>query len=382
MSLAPGVVARVVLVAALASLAGCSSGVETGYGRSRTASVNGTAALAALFRGGGHQVRAAVRLSDELAEWADVVVRFAPYPGPPQKEEAHWYDEWLNAQPGRRVVYVAREYDARADYWRAALEGLPKDAPERLRERIREAIDEAGKWQASLPPKPKEVATPEDWFAVKAGSKPGVVECTNLGGPWAVGVDAGAAKLVRREVFKLDSETPLLSCDGEPFVMAWTRHNGGRVLAVAGGTFLLNAALAARPARWPLAARVVDWAGYHGDEDDGAPGVTVPKRVAFVEGNSVNAGEAEGRSVFELLRLDPFGKVVAQLFALGLAACLARAPRLGRAAPDEPSGADRPVAHPEALGALLERTRQSAEARDVLATYRQWRSGPAARPKA
>src|SRR3954468_16686270 len=201
MSRAPGLFKQAALCAALASLAGCSAGVETGYGRSRTTSVNGTAALAELFRGRGHQVRAAVRLSDELAEWADVVVRFAPYPGPPQKEEAHWYDEWLNAPPGRRVVYVAREYDARADYWRAALEGLPKDAPERVRERIREAIDAAGKWQNGLPSKPKEVATPEDWFAVKAGKTPGVVECKSLGGPWAVGVNAGEAKLVRREVF-------------------------------------------------------------------------------------------------------------------------------------------------------------------------------------
>ena len=71
--------------------------------------------------------------------------------------------------------------------------------------------------------------------------------------------------------------------------------------------------------------------------------------------------------------------MVGQLFLLGLAGCLARAPRLGRARPEEPSGADRPVAHPEALGILLARTGQAREARAILESYRKWRTGPVSR---
>ena len=30
-------------------------------------------------------------LNKELADWADGIVRFAPYPGPPAEDEAAWY---------------------------------------------------------------------------------------------------------------------------------------------------------------------------------------------------------------------------------------------------------------------------------------------------
>ncbi|MBV8608874.1 MAG: hypothetical protein JO034_15625, partial [Singulisphaera sp.] len=83
-------------------------------------------------------------------------------------------------------------------------------------------------------------------------------------------------------------------------------------------------------------------------------------------------------SVFELLRVAPFGWVAAQMLALGLAACMARAPRLGRPRPEAPTDEDRPAAHPEALGALLAKTRQAADARAILDTYRRWRYPSAA----
>src|SRR5438270_610406 len=102
--------AGLLAIAALA-LSGCGSEVDSTYGRVRDPSVNGTAALANLFRDRGHTVRSAVRLSDELADWADVIVRFAPFPGPPGKEEAAWYQGWLTRIGERRLVYVPRDFD-------------------------------------------------------------------------------------------------------------------------------------------------------------------------------------------------------------------------------------------------------------------------------
>ena len=80
-------------------------------------------------------------------------------------------------------------------------------------------------------------------------------------------------------------------------------------------------------------------------------------------------------SVFALLKYDPFGWVIGQFAILGLAASLAAAPRLGRARPEPASGADRPVAHPEALGALLARAGHAREAKTILDVYRRWRIG-------
>jgi hypothetical protein len=363
----------VFLALAVLGVAGCGRGVETKYGRSRSVSVNGTGVFADLFRAEGDQVRPAVRLTDELREWADVIVRFAPAPGPPPREEAEWYNRWLNEFPERRLVYVTRDYDATEEYWARALDQLPADATARTRERIEEARKEAEDSIDHPPPMPKKAA--DDWFTVKTSGSPTV--CSKLAGPWARGMNLKKAALTRRQTFKAPAADVLLKGDGEPLVIAWTRPNDSEVLAVAGGEFLLNLPLT-EPARWPLAERTVAWTDGRADSDaayDRHP----PRNVAFVEGASVMAGTVAEPSVFALLKVSPFGQVAAQLLVLGLAACLARAPRLGRARPEEASGADRPVAHPEALGALLERSGQAREARTILEAYRRWRNGPPGR---
>jgi len=374
---APVRAALALAVAALA-LPGCSGSVDTTYGRSRPPSVNGTAVLADLFRARGHEVRSAVRLTDELGGWADVLVRFAQTPGPPSREEAEWYSTWLDQGPGRSLVYVPRDYDAAPEYWDRAREQLPPDAPERTVERIAEARKEAGGWEVRLPPPAKSPALAEQWFAVEGGKTP--VVCRTLGGPWAAGVDPAKAALTRHQTLKVDSERVLLSGDDKPLVIDWgDEDEGGRVLVAASGTFLLNFPLTEK-ARRPLAVRTVRWAeGVDGGEDVEDEEGLGPLRVAFVEGSSVLSDVARTPSVFALLKVSPFGMVAAQLFALGLAGCLARAPRLGRPRPDEPSGADRPVAHPEALGALLARTRQARAARTILDAYRRWRGSPPGR---
>jgi hypothetical protein len=312
-------------------------------------------------------VRTARRLTPELDNWADTIVRFAPRPGPPAREEAAWYDDWLDHDRGRTLVYVPRDYDAQADYWAAVLERLPASAPADERDRATRLRDAARNWPFNLPPQAKQVAGPEEWFAVDVPKFNSANVCTMLNGPWAQGIDAASAALPRHHTLRVVSETVLLAGDDQPLAIEWTRNSGSRVLVVASGAFLLNAALV-NPARRPLAQRVVGWV----DE--------APRRVAFVEGPSV-LGDAPGpRSVFELLRVPPFGRVAAQMLALGLAACLARAPRLGRPRPEPASDTDRPAAHAEALGALLSRTGQPAHARAALETFRQWRRKTPADP--
>ena len=188
----------ILLALAVLGVAGCGPGVETKYGRSRSVSVNGTGVFADLFRAEGDQVRPAVRLTDELREWADVIVRFAPAPGPPPREEAEWYNRWLNEFPERRLVYVTRDYEATEEYWARALDQLPANATARTRERIEEARKEAEDWPDHLPPATKKVA--DDWFTVKAGRSPTI--CSKLAGPWARGVNPKKAALTRHQALK------------------------------------------------------------------------------------------------------------------------------------------------------------------------------------
>ena len=134
-------------------------------------------------------------------------------------------------------------------------------------------------------------------------STPPVV-CKTLGGPWGEDLDPGRVALPRHETLKVESETLLLEGDGLPLAIEWHRIGDARVLVVANGSFLLNGALLNR-ARRPLAERVADWVG------------DPPRRVAFVEGGRVLGGRRGPPSVFELLRVSPFGWVAAQMLALG-----------------------------------------------------------------
>jgi hypothetical protein len=353
---------RAVLALACLVASGCSPGLDTSYGHLRGASVNGTGAFAEMLRGRGHEVRAAVRLTDELNDWADVIVRFAPYPGPPEQEEAGWYARWLDEGPERSLVYIPYDYNALADYWSDVLAHLPKDAAASLRTRAEKLRDRAKAWTDHIPRRPKEVAGATDWFAVIPASRP-PAPCKRLQGPWADGVDASQAAVPVHETLKVDAETVLLACgkDKEALAMEWTRYKGSQVLVLANASFLLNAALM-NPARRPLAGQVVDWVG------DG------PQRVAFVEGLNVLGGGPEAPSIWRILeRVASIRWVAVQMLVLGLAACLARAPRLGRPRPEPPSGADRPAAHAEALGALLARAGHAGDARAILDAYRRWR---------
>ena len=350
------------LAVLLLALAGCGSDFEADYGRLRGKSLNGTGVMAKLFRQQGQNVRAAVRLTDQLEEWADVIVRFAPYPGPPEREEADWYARWLDGRVGRRLVYVVRDYDAQPDFWTDVLAHLPPETTPRERERVERRQQESKHWSDHLPSRPKEVGDAAEWFRVNRASAPPTASKA-LSGPWADGVDAKQAALVRHDTLKVDAENVLLEGDKEALAMEWTRPDDSRVLVVANGSFLVNAALLNK-ARRPLAERVVSWA-----TDDDAP-----LNVAFVEGRFV-AGEATGMpSIWSMLRrLWEFRWIAFQMLLLGLAVCLARAARLGRQRAEPSPGADRPVAHPEALGTLLARTRQAGDARAILEAYRRWR---------
>jgi hypothetical protein len=342
---------------------GCSAPLDSTYGRVRGTSVNGTGVLAELFREQGHTVRSAVRLSDALKQWAEVIVRFAPYSGPPLEDEAAWYSSWLDEASERRLIYVPRDFDAEVEYWSEVLQHLPKDAPQSQRDRA-EKLKKEARNPEPFPPllKPRPVARPDEWFAVeKPKTASGPVICKTLTGPWSKGVDPARASIPREETLKVDSETALLEGDGKPLAIEWTRPNGSRVLVVANGSFLLNEPLI-NPARHSLARWVVLWQG-----DD-------PRKLAFVEGRFVLGGAESPRWPY------PSSWVLGQLFALGLAVCLARAAWLGRPPAELSTGEDRPATHPEALGSLLARSDRAGEARTLLDNYRRWRAAPGHRP--
>jgi hypothetical protein len=318
-----------------------------------------------MLRARGHEVRVAIRLNDQVAQWAEGIVRFAPHPGPPSREEARWYHAWLDQEPERWLIYVVRDFDGAAEYWKQVLEGLsPEDDPGRRKEAEKLRDDAAG-WADHLPSKPAEAAERATWFGTgKPFIPPRAV--TKLSGPWVRGIDPERANLTVHEPLEAPGSYVMLAGDKQPIALGRTLYSGGRWLAIANGAFLLNEAMV-NPARRGLARRVLDWAG---DE---------PNHVALVEGSFVLGGLEATPSLFALLKRLPVLRWVAiQLGLAGLLAALARAPRLGRPRAEPPSDSDRPAAHAEALGALLARVGDHQTARGLIESYRQWRHPRAA----
>jgi hypothetical protein len=306
-------------------------------------------------------------LSDDVLDWAQVLVRFAPYPGPPAADEADLYDSWLAESPERRLIYIVRDFDAEQEYWAAVEAGLPQSERESERPRLEKLRAHAGNWPNSLPPRSTDPVDPSDWFGVvESTGEPSSV--ARLTGPWAEGVDAEKAALTIHDALdydRVEGARLLLAGDDRPLVV---EANAGflepRVLVLANASFLLNEPLT-REARAPLAERVIAWVREHN-----------PRRISFVEGTRL-AGEIETvapRSGLDLLQVDPLNWIFGHLFAVGLIGAFAAAARLGR--PRRP-GADpvgRPAAHAEALGDLLARTRDRDQSLESLERYHRWRA--------
>ena len=360
----------VLAITAVTGLSGCGeTRIDTSYGRITGSSVNGTGVFAQLLRDRGHEVRAARRLNEELADWADTIVRFAPVPGAIPREEADWYLDWQFQASGRRLIYVCRDGSAEAEYWKAALASLPADASQAQRERIEQMLSQAGDWGSELPPPGFEAADAEVWFRLDDSQGSSSLTST-LSGPWAEGIDPvqAALPLHRAPELSSPSEAALLTGDDDRIlVMDWSWEDPDEdqepsaVLVVANGSFLLNAAVVPH-ARRSLTTRVADWIG------------STPRNVAFVEGSFLLGTESAMPTPWQVIRQVPeLGMVAAHFMALALVAALAHSVILGRPRPAPAPGTDRPRAHAEALGALLARMGSDRAARSLLATYRRWR---------
>ncbi len=230
---------RVIAVLCSLGLSGCASGLESDYGSSRGKSINGTAVLASMLRDQAHEVRTAIRLTDELAEWSEGIVRFAPFPGPPTRDEANWYRDWLGADVNRWLIYVVRDFDATHEYWVETLAQLPASENPDHRTEAEEARDKAADWVNRLPQKASEVADAKEWFKLEAEWNPPRI-LTKLSGPWARGIDVKAAALTAHEPLHASGARVLLTGDDKPFVLEKPMADYGRVLIIANGSFLLN----------------------------------------------------------------------------------------------------------------------------------------------
>lgn len=351
-----------VLVLPLLVLPGCTTQrVETEYGRISTSaskeSVNGANVFSAMFERFGARVTSARRLHPGL-ERADCIVWIPDDFDVPEEDVLYWFEEWLEAEPGRTLIYVARDYDAAVEYWREVLDDFDSqearaEAAARLMEARSEYSFRRG-WGTGQ--------TVCEWFSLEPGLVQKAEELTSDAG-WLDGVDAAKTdlRLGRFPSFD-DSFEPLLSTRKGPFVARSPRCYGdSQLIVVANGSFLLNYSLVNHEHR-KLAAELIETAG---------PG----ERVVFVEsgfgGLQIAEDDKPSQTPWEIVTRFPFNWMLGQFTVLGILFCFSRWPVFGRPKRIEQESLTDFGRHITALGRLLRDNRDAAFAAEEVRKYHE-----------
>lgn len=390
-----------VLGATLLSL-GCGSELDTTYGRRRgrgSQSVAGTAVLSKMIQRQGGRVSTWSRISPKLDTF-DVIFWFPDDFEAPSLEHRAALERWVWGDSGRTLVYVGRDYDAHAAYWRHTLADVPDSQWEEAKHRVAVAAAEyEARRLEETPP-----ATYARWFTLKAKPRQRVSALRSSQG-WDKGVDESNLDLTigsrldppvqadlpkkpkpgtggtpaeemfderdwetRREDEAADRVIPasevLLDSNAGPIVrrVAEPGWGGSQILVVANGGFLLNLPLVNSEHRI-LAQRLIDESRVDGRE------------VVFLEsgtgGPPIYNQEPEDSAPtgLELFTVWPIGVVMLHLLGLGVLACFVLYPTFGRPHELAPEGSSDFGKHVEAVGALLAQTQGQSYVSQQLRNY-------------
>ena len=375
--------ARLALAALLlvvACAAGCDRDPETRYGTVRGESLNGVSAFVQLLRDTGLRTGTRRFLSERIVGRADVAIVFAAGFGPPDEETRALLGRFLAAPGDQTLVFVARDSDAAIDYWQtvAAMPGLEPDKAGQARARQREAAvelranvketftvadaaaedDTAAEPSFGLAARPEPVAPPID------------VEAKTAAGPVRVTARWPLARVLEPP----PGARPLWSHDGEPLLVesrgrlahdAYTSRSrvggadGDRTLVLASAAPLLNGGLV-DPGNRRLAAALV--------------GLLPPEsRVVVVGSARVRPAEEEetGPSTWRLLAIQPHPWIAAQALLAVVLFCWWKAPIFGRPRREATGRPQNFGHHVDALGGLLEKSRDEAFAHERLEAWRR-----------
>ena len=407
------------LLVPLALSLGCQpDDINRQYGQRRSAvgadSVNGTAVFAKMYEQAGHKVTTWRRLSPKLHQY-DTLVWFPDTLDVPSQRERQFLDQWLARSSSKVLVYVGRDFDAGPLYWKKMETNAPPAQTGEIATRLSDALMDHNSVRGRAS---KDVYA--RWFIRRSGKAEKV---ESLSGPWAEGIDASKAEIsvdwrldpvqsedipkagaatpvapsiatkksrskrvqkylttteYYREATDVPrSETLLESGTGAPLVRrvmetppnGWSQ--GGKVIVVVNGSFLLNMPLVNHEHR-KLAAKVIA---------ESAPG----GRVAFLESDILGLDtyaqepDAEIPSGLELFLIFPINALILHLVAVGILFCFTVLPIFGRPRQLPRDAVSDFGAHIAAVGELLQFTQDRQAARRALDEYNKVVRGAGAR---
>lgn len=333
----------------LLAMAGCSAEFDPRYGRTSESyintSVNGTDVLAAMLAEAGFEVSSRSILMTSAMQRVETIVWFPNDIHAPSEEVCAWFDAWLASGENRTLVYVGRGFDAAPLYFRKMAPRVPKAQQPFYRQQV--SIQKTVR-----PPMIPDSKMQCEWFSIDWPEPEGPV--TSLEGPWSQGIDAAKAEVYLSDQYNTHLPTRvLLSTKGTPLVTqirdpAW---GGGRIIAISNGSFLLNMPLVNHENR-KLAGKLVDALHPPGklvmlQSGPGGPPIDPP---------------AGGSALARLFGAFPLNIILLHCAVLGIIFCFARWPIFGRPKTPPAEILSDFGKHVQAVGQLMQRTRDHAYA--------------------
>ncbi|MEC7447458.1 MAG: DUF4350 domain-containing protein, partial [Planctomycetota bacterium] len=330
-------------------------GQRGGQGR---VSLNGTSAFARLLQEYDLDVQSASRLTPRIDRY-DVLFWFPDSDREDYAEEQERLETWLRSGTDRRLIIVGRHYDATIDYLTQI--GQSQDSEQGLdyRRRLAEAVS-----VSHLESLKQQETYFDGWVEWTPGSRR---RSSQLGGPWATGLENANLTTSRypnipsaedQKSHPTRSYEVKLEADGEPFAVAIqdSLWNGGEVIVVSNGSFILNYGLTDERNRQVVANMLDDldfedyfWGALFLESDEA--GLPVMQRE-----------ESGQKTMWDWMTEWPFSFFIPHFLVLGILIYFVFYPIFGR--PKNlalPSSTDFGQ-HVEALGELMEKTRDRAYA--------------------
>lgn len=343
--------ALTVLLLALSG-SGCNTYLDTEYGTPQGRSINGIGSFVDLVKGTGRQVQVWRAVSERMGSDIDSVIVFhSDFEQIPKERIAH-FRQLLRESSIQTFIIVARDSDCAIDYWRQVA-----SLPELTAEEKRSADSAAANASRELKMEALREFDPEFGYY-------GLTHADRTNQPDVITVDVesdGVASqiksrwLLNRKLELNDDAVVLWSTGDEPLLAEEFNHEGQRVFVLASAAPILNGGLV-DPGNRQLAEDLVKLL------PEGRVGISISSRWS-------DGKFAESPSSWRLLTVHPHGWIFGQTLLAIVLFCWWKLPIFGRPRMSVNAEAARFGKHVEALGALLQRTRDEPFARQLL---RDW----------
>ncbi len=368
----------------LLALAGCSAkDIDVTYGKPRGAdggpSVNGTAVLAEMFEEAGHRVATKRFLSPKIGKDHNIIVWAPDDFAPPADDVQEFLENLLYEGEIQTVIYIGRDYDAAITYWEKVQPNAPPDQAVEVARRLAKARANHNRERSAI--------TQDSgcrWFGprredAKRFVGKGAETPTRMSGSWSRDptIDDSALEIEIQGRLDAPTNTPhgqgggrllsetLLSADNDVLVRRITcaDWDGGQIIVVTNGSFLLNLPLVEKEHR-KLAGKLIAECGPPGkavflESEPGGP---------FVFETDPSENHPTGMEAFTVW---PIGAILLHFVALGILYVFARAVIFGRPHELPPEAVSDFGRHIYALGELLARTQDRKYARERLTHYHE-----------